>query len=337
MKSFTRLILTTFAMLSLALSAAWAQVSVTATGGTASGSYGTISAAFAAINAGTHTGSIQITVTANITEPAAVTPLEASGVGLASYTAISLKPSGDVTVSSAATPTTNRGLVELKAADNVTIDGDDPLTAGVRNLTFQMATSTTNITAVIRISSNSTTGTAGADNNTVKNCIIIGSRPTGVATTMSYGIMFNNYVSTLTTGSYSNLNTTIDNNEIRRCYRAIHLNGVSATYPNTGMFITNNIIGSATLADNVGNCGIFVSYSNITNGPITSLIEGNDVRCGDVSPTGAGFSSTISGIDVGTVNSGIRVLRNNVHDVMQPTTFGYGAYAASNVIKVEAC
>ena len=268
MKSFTRLILTTFAMLSLALSAAWAQVSVTATGGTASGSYGTISAAFAAINAGTHTGSIQITVTANITEPAAVTPLEASGVGLASYTAISLKPSGNVTVSSDPTPITNRGLVELKAADNVTIDGDDPLTPGVRNLTFQMATST-NITAVIRISSNSTTGTAGADNNTVKNCIIIGSRPTGIATTMSYGINASNYSTTsLATGAYGNLNTTIDNNEIRRCYRGIHLNGVSATYPNTGVYVTNNIIGSATLADNVGNCGIFVSYSILQGAPL---------------------------------------------------------------------
>jgi Secretion system C-terminal sorting domain/GEVED domain len=326
MKSFTRLILTTFAMLSLALSSAWAQVSVTATGGTASGSYATISAAFAAINAGTHTGSIQITVTANITEPAAVTPLEASGVGLASYTAISLKPSGDVTVSSDPTPTTNRGLVELKAADNVTIDGDDPLTPGVRNLTFQMATST-NITAVIRISSNSTTGTAGADNNTVKNCIIIGSRPTGIATTMSYGINASNYSTTsLSTGAYANLNTTIDNNEIRRCYRGIHLNGASATYPNTGVFVTNNIIGSSNLADNVGNCGIFVAYSNLTGGTTPSLIEGNDVRCGDVSPTGAGFGATISGIDLGTVNSGIRVLRNNVHDVMQPSTGGWGAY-----------
>jgi hypothetical protein len=325
MKSFTRLILTTFAMLSLALSAAWAQVSVTATGGTASGSYGTISAAFAAINAGTHTGSIQITVTANITEPAAVTPLEASGVGLASYTAISLKPSGDVTVSSAATPTTNRGLVELKAADNVTIDGDDPLTPGVRNLTFQMATST-NITAVIRISSNSTTGTAGADNNTVKNCIIIGSRPSGTVTTMSYGINASNYSTTsLATGAYGNLNTTIDNNEIRRCYRGIHLNGASTIYPNSGVFVTNNIIGSATLADNVGNCGIFVAYSNITGGTTPSLIEGNDIRCGDVSPTGAGFSSSISGIDIGTVNSGLSVLRNNIHDIMQPTTSGYGA------------
>jgi hypothetical protein len=129
----------------------------------------------------------------------------------------------------------------------------------------------------------------------------------------------------LATGAYGNLNTTIDNNEIRRCYRGIHLNGVSATYPNTGVYVTNNIIGSATLADNVGNCGIFVSYSNITGGTTLSLIEGNDVRCGDVSPTGAGFISTVSGIDLGTVNSGIRVLRNNIHDILQPTTSGYGA------------
>jgi hypothetical protein len=79
MKSFTRLILTTFAMLTLTLSAAWAQVSITATGGTATGSYATVSAAFAAINAGTHQGVINITITANTTEPAAVVALLGSG------------------------------------------------------------------------------------------------------------------------------------------------------------------------------------------------------------------------------------------------------------------
>jgi hypothetical protein len=35
---------------------------------------------------------------------------------------------------------------------------------------------------------------------------------------------------------------TIDNNEIRRCYRAVHLNGVLTTMPNTGVYVTNNII-----------------------------------------------------------------------------------------------
>jgi len=169
----------------------------------------------------------------------------------------------------------------------------------VRNLTFQVATSTstTIITAVIRISSSNTLGTGGANNNTVKNCVIIGSRSSGVQTTMSYGINASNYSTTsLATGAYGNLNTTIDNNEIRRCYRAVHLNGALTTAPNTGVYITNNIIGSATLADNVGQCGIFVSYSNLTGGTTTSLIEGNDIRVGDVSPTGAGFLSTVSGI-----------------------------------------
>ena len=327
MKSFTRLILTTFAMLTLTLSAAWAQVSVTATGGTATGSYATVSAAFAAINAGTHQGVINLTITANTTEPAAVVALLGSGAP-SNYTAVNIKPAGNVTVNSAAIPTTNRGLIELNGADNVTIDGDDPATAGVRNLTFQVAlsASTTIITSVIRISSSNTLGTGGANNNTVKNCVIVGSRSSGIQTTMSYGINASNYSTTsLATGAYGNLNTTIDNNEIRRCYRGIHLNGVSTTIPNTGVYVTNNIIGSATLADNVGQCGIFVSYSNITGGTTTSLIEGNDIRCGDVSASGAGFSSTISGIDLGTVNSGIRVLRNNIHDIIQPTTFGYGA------------
>jgi len=329
MKSFTRLILTTFALLTIALSTAWAQVSVTATGGTATGSYATVSAAFAAINAGTHQGVINITITANTTEPATVVALLGSGAP-SNYTAVNIKPAGNVTVNSAAAASlvSNRGLIELNGADNVTIDGDDPATPGARNLTFQVAssTSTTIITAVIRISSSNTLGTGGANNNTVKNCVIIGSRSSGVQTTMSYGINASNYSTTsLATGAYGNLNTTIDNNEIRRCYRAIHLNGASTTIPNTGVYVTNNIIGSATLADNVGQCGIFVAYSNITGGTTLSLIEGNDIRCGDVSASGAGFSATVSGIDLGTVNSGIRVLRNNIHDIIQPTLFGWGA------------
>jgi hypothetical protein len=320
-----KLIAAVFSVVILMASSLQAQVNVVATAGTPTGSYATVSAAFAAINLGTHQGVVDLTISANTTEPAAVVALLASG-GTSNYTAINIKPSGNVTVNSAATPTTNRGLIELNGADNVTIDGDDPATPGVRNLTFQMATST-NITAVIRISSFNTLGTGGANNNTVKNCILIGSRPTGIATSMSYGINASNYSTTsLSTGAYGNLNTTIDNNEIRRCHRAVHLNGASSTIPNTGIYVTNNIIGSATLADNVGQMGIFVSYSNITGGTTTSLIEGNDVRCGDVSASGAGFSSTVTGIDLGTINSGIRVLRNNVHDILQPTAGGYGAY-----------
>jgi hypothetical protein len=315
-------IATVIAIIALTVSNLQAQVAVTATGGTATGSYATVSAAFAAINAGTHQGVINLTITANTTEPAAVVALLGSGAP-SNYTAVNIKPSGNVTVNSAAIPTTNRGLIELNGADNVTIDGDDPATAGARNLTFQVATSasTTIITSVIRISSSNTLGTGGANNNTVKNCVIIGSRSSGIQTTTSYGINASNYsTASLSTGAYGNLNTTVDNNEIRRCYRAIHLNGALTTTPNTGVYVTNNIIGSATLADNIGQCGIFVSYSNITGGTTLSLIEGNDVRVGSDSPTGTSAATTITGIDLGTVNSGIRVLRNNIHDVIQPST-----------------
>lgn len=338
MKSFTRLILTTFALLTIALSTAWAQVSVTATGGTASATYTTVSAAFAAINAGTHQGVINITITANTTEPAAVTALVNSGSGAASYTGITIKPSGNVTVNSAAVPTTNRGLIELNGADNVTIDGDDPATPGVRNLTFQVATSasTTIFTAVIRLSSNSITGTNGADNNTVKNCIIIGSRPTGVATVMSYGINLSNYsTASLTTGAYSSINTLIENNEIRRCHRGVWANGIG-TFPITGTIIRNNIFGSTTLADNIGLNAIYVANTNISGTAGAALIEGNDIRVGDVSPTGAGYSASISAIELNTVNSNARVLRNNIRSVMQPSVGGWGAYGI-NVTGAASC
>lgn len=327
MKSFTRLILTTFALLSLSLSAAWAQVSVTATGGTATGSYTTVSAAFAAINAGTHQGVINITITANTTEPAAVVALLGSGAP-SNYTAINIKPAGNVTVNSAATPTTNRGLIELNGADNVTIDGDDPATAGVRNLTFQMATSTTAITAAIRFSSSNTLGTGGADNNTVKNCIIIGSRPTGIASNVNYGINISNYSTTsLLTAAASSVNTIIENNEIRRCLRGIYALG-SSTFPITGTIIRNNILGSATLADNIGQLGIFIQGSNISGTAGAALIEGNDLRAGDVLTTGTALfgPTNITGIELNTANSNIRVLRNNIHDIMQPSIGGWGAY-----------
>lgn len=323
-----RFIATVFSVVMLMASSLQAQVNVASTAGTPTGTYATVSAAFAAINLGTHQGVINITISANTTEPAAVTALVNSGSGTALYSAINIKPSGNVTVNSAATPTTNRGLIELNGADNVTIDGDDPATPGVRNLTFQVATSATLVTAVIRFSSNSTTGTNGADNNTIKNCILIGSRPTGIASNINYGINISNYSTTsLLTAAASSINTVIENNEIRRCLRGIYALG-SSTFPITGTVIRNNILGSATLADNIGQLAIYIAGSNLSGTAGAALIEGNDLRAGDVLAAGtASFAVTnVTGIELNTANSNIRVLRNNIHDIMQPSTGGWGAY-----------
>src|SRR6476620_10521885 len=70
-----------------------AQVDVTSTGGTPTASYPNLSGAFAAVNGGTHQGAITIAITANITETATAV-LNASGNGAASYTGITVSPSG---------------------------------------------------------------------------------------------------------------------------------------------------------------------------------------------------------------------------------------------------
>ena len=85
----------------LAITSVYGQVSVTSTGGTASASYANLNAFFAAVNAGTHTGVIQASITSNLNEGTAFTPtaLNASGQGTASYTRINITTAGTYTVS----------------------------------------------------------------------------------------------------------------------------------------------------------------------------------------------------------------------------------------------
>ncbi|MBK7620880.1 MAG: hypothetical protein IPJ10_16390 [Flavobacteriales bacterium] len=185
-----------------------AQVSVTATAGTMGPtSYTTVNSAFTAINAGTHQGAITVTVTANTTEPSTPVPLLRSNTP-SSYSSILITCSGNVTVNSAVTPSATRGILEFVGADNVTIDGDDPGTGGLRNLTIQMATTTNSATHCVRLASNSTSGLDGADNNTIKNCNIIGGRNSATSTTTSFGILMSNSTA-VSSGAYSSLNTVM--------------------------------------------------------------------------------------------------------------------------------
>ncbi|MCC6703070.1 MAG: hypothetical protein IT221_16185, partial [Fluviicola sp.] len=301
------------------------QIDVTATAGTPTASYTTLNSAFAAINAGTHQGVIDIAVVGNTTEPATPTPLVASNGTTVIYSAITIKPSGgNWVINSNAAPTASRGVIELNGADNVTIDGDDLGTPGSQNLTVQVAALGTTGLAAIRLASTSTTGTDGANNVTVRNLNIIGSRNSATSTTVNYGIVMSNS-SAITTGAYSSLNTLIENNVISRCYRGIFANGASITYPNTGLIIRNNVIGTAVALTNVGGTGILVSYTG-TNATNAALIEGNDIRVGDVNPTGTGFSASISGIELGAGSQFVKVSKNNIHDVMQPSTSGWGSF-----------
>jgi hypothetical protein len=141
-----------FSMFSLFYLRTSAQVSLTATTGTTTGTFTTLKAAFDAINAGTHRGDIVINISTNTTETVAPCVLQSSGAGAASYTSVLIQPSNNAVTVSGST-VTGRGLIELAGADNVTINGDNPFTAGTnRNLTItNTATSTITYTSAVRI------------------------------------------------------------------------------------------------------------------------------------------------------------------------------------------
>ena len=134
-------------------------VVVTATAGTMGlTNYATVGAAFAAINAGTHQGAIDVAITANTTEGATPATLNSSGAGSASYTsvAIHLHPTADG-VSVSGNPVTGFGVIQLNGADNVTIDGDNPNSGGTnRDLTISnTAVATVTANSVVRIATSS--------------------------------------------------------------------------------------------------------------------------------------------------------------------------------------
>lgn len=298
-----------------------AQVTVTATGvGPGPTIYASLNAAFAAINAGTHQGAITCTITANTTEPAPPTPLLASG-GTSNYTSILITPQGNVTVNSAAAPTASRGIIEIQGADNVTIDGDDPGTAGTRNLTFQAAAVTTTGVAVVRFASTSTTN--GATFCTIRNCIVVGSRSAATSTVTNYGIYSGTAIAgnTSTIGqSDNNDNLTIENNEVRRCYWGIYVAGTSANKCDN-LVIRNNLVGNAVAADAVANRGIYLQNTQTTASSASAIVELNDIRL-----TGATGTTDIAAIEVANGNAGAFVRRNQLHDVQNLNTGGQGSY-----------
>jgi len=326
------------------------QVGVTATGGTLSASYATLGAAFTAINAGTHTGTLVLSITANTTETAACV-LNSSGAGSASYTSVLIRPTADG-VSISGPTVTGRGLIELNGADNVTIDGDNPNTGGInRNLTIaNTAANTVTYTSVIRIAVAATVVTS-ADNDVVKNCIITGSAGGAItsantsATTggvgSTNGILVSGGASTVaattaptaissnttTTGTTATaLNFTATNNQITACGRGICVSGSAVTVVPL-LTITNNLIGNATAGATTGVAWKGISAQGFGAG---STISGNTVYVESWIST----SPYMAGIELGgvsAVGTGAIIEKNTIARVYQNNTGGWGSYGINLV------
>jgi hypothetical protein len=165
-------------------------VTVTATGGVLGPTdYPTLKAAFDAINAGTHQGDITIDIVSSTTEGSTPATLNGSGAGAASYTSVLIRPVNDA-VSVTGNPMSGLGVVQLNDASNVTIDGDNPNTAGTnQDLTIQnTATNTTTITSVVRIAL-ATSGNNHADDDTIENLNVVGNATvTGTTDNASFAL-----------------------------------------------------------------------------------------------------------------------------------------------------
>ena len=305
------------------------------------GSYPTLKAAFDAINAGTHTGAITVAIGISTVEGTTPATLNSSGAGAASYTSVLIFPSADG-ISVSGNPVTGFGVIQLKGADNVTIDGDNPNTGGTnRNLTVNNTTTTTVIAnSCIRIATAATNVTS-ADNITIKNCILNGNVTSGNAsgitsTTGSSNSSFGIYcggnggatatdaptaitsVTTNTAPSGTTINNlTIDNNTINQCARAIVFNGAVATVAPGTTTITNNLIGDqagspsgtppyTTPATTVYTKGIWM------NGLTTGTVTGNTIK-----NVLSYIGTTITAIEtVGAIGGAMNISNNTITNIV---------------------
>lgn len=220
--------------------------------------YANLKTAFDAINVGTHTGSITINVTGDTYVINATASLNASGSGLASYSAILIQPNGGAARSiSAGFSSGGSSTINLNGADNVTING---LNTGGNSLTISNTnTSNTSGTSTIRL-------IGGATNNLITNSSILGSF-TGTVATNGGNIFFS------TDGSTANGN---DGNTISNCNigpagsnlptKGIYMNGSTTTTAinNSGNTIINNNIYNFFGAT-VTSAGVYIGSGNTDN------------------------------------------------------------------------
>jgi trimeric autotransporter adhesin len=291
---------------------------------------------FDQLNNNVLTGNLVVNITSDLTNESGqigLNQLTEEGAGAGNYT-ITIKPSGAPrTISST---TTASRLIWLNGADRVTIDGS--LSGGTdRSLTLSLNSSSAN-TIVVWVAS---LGPGeGANNITIKNCIIQNGTNFYSLGTVNYGI----YVGRTDLNAFGpdNDNLTIQNNLIQRTSVGIQAAG-DTTGLNNNTIIADNIIGGTASADFIGRNGITIAWStgatitrntvrNIANsaavnllgifasrGTVNSSITGNSVSNMDASYTNAtntlGNGSTGIFVETSLTSSNVTVANNFIYDI----------------------
>ncbi len=225
------------------------QVTAIATGGASSGNYTTLKAAFDAINAGTHTGIIELLITANTTETASAS-LDSSGNGFSNYTSIVIRPINGLTYTISGNIAGS--MVNLNGADGVTINGQN---TGGNGLIFE----NTNVGA-----SNTIRLINDASRNVITNCTILGASNaiTNANVLFSTGTSGGNDSNTVSFCSFGGSGANLPTNSI------LSIGSTTVGLENSNGIITNNNIAnffSATLVSTGINLGAGNTNWQISN------------------------------------------------------------------------
>ncbi|HEX8737036.1 MAG TPA: Calx-beta domain-containing protein, partial [Pyrinomonadaceae bacterium] len=295
-------------------------IEVESTGGTtAPTAYATLKLAFDAINAGTHTGSINIEVCGNTTETASAV-LNSGAVAPASYTDVTVRPVGGARIIEGSIV---GGVIKLNGADNVTIDGRQGGAGTARDLTVRN-NSTAAATAAIWLAS--VAAGNGAANNTVRNLEIAAGANMTASDNSTFGIIMNGTTISTTANGIDNDNNQFIANRIIKARYGIVTRGTT-TDLNISPVVTDNIIGPVAFGtDQIGKTGIFMQADT---GATVSRNIVQFVGCLDAQTcTGADRMGIAIGAeswsvtDTSTITSAnYTVTKNMVHDVVEENTF----------------
>ncbi len=267
---------------------AQAQVNVNSTGGlTSTTTYSTLKLAFDSINVGKHTGSIVITLTGNTFETATAV-INASGTGGASYSSMTIKPTGGglkTIAGNLAAP-----LIDFNGADNITIDGLYPGNDSL--LIVNNSNASTSGTSTIRFIN-------GATKNTIQNCGVFG----GSASTTSGSI----FIST---------DAVANGNDSNKIISVLMGPASSSSTPRYGIYASGST-GKENTNNLISGCWIYDFYA-ATTGDRAGIYAGS--ACSDFTMYGNSFfqtsarsisSATYSGIYINNTSGGNFIIRKN--------------------------
>ncbi len=257
---------------------------------------------FEAINTSGATGNITINIVSDLTGETGAVALNEIAGGVTVLIKPGFAPPVGGPVARTISGNAATSLIKLNGADNVTIDGS--FTGGKdRSLVISNA----GAGAIIWIATNAT---SGAENNTVKNTVLTG--PGGFA---GQGIIASSGAVLGGAAEFPNSNNTIQDNAVSRVQNALFATG-NATTLDQNWLVTGNSFGSATVADKLSFRGMLLSNS-----------QGFTISQNTISGVSSSTASTatMSGIQIaGNINGG-SIARNEIKDIRQNNTTGWGS------------